>query len=310
MPQKFNQLSASQIETLSRDKTVFFIPVGPMEDHGPHLPMGLDLEEAERLCEISAQKMECDLIDWVGVVFPKIPLGIDSDTSQLALTVRPYVLRDYLVDTCRSLYRRGFVHFVCFSGHLGPKQLTAIEEAGVILRRESRIKRWTSNALGRAHKAPTLVSATSALVRAKQVKFSPFFSDPEEHGGKRDTSVALAVANDLVDPSYRTLPLLVRGPSPWSRLQAHFQRRVGGYWGDPSEAQAAEGEGTLNDALEVIYPKLRAVWQGANPNSIFRSWYSVFPLNRSFFKAWFLALCVFTMVCLLWITSFNLYNLN
>jgi len=28
------------------------------------------------------------------------------------------------------------------------------------------------------------------------------------------------------------------------------------------------------------------VLNGANPNSLFRSWYSIFPPNKSFFKAW------------------------
>lgn len=310
MPQKLSHLTSQQLDTLTREKTVFFLPVGPLEDHGPHLPLGLDLEEAEHLSERAAQRLENEKPGWVGVVFPKIPLGIDSDTTQTAITVRPYVLRDYLVDSCRSLNRRGFVHFVCFSGHLGPKQLTAIEEAGILLRREGRLRRIGLWSVGKPQSAPTLVSANSALIRSKFVKFMPFWPDPQEHGGLRDTSVALVVAKDQVDASFRFLPLMVRARSKWVRMKERTQHRLAGYWGDPSQANATVGEAQLGSELDQIFPKLRAVWEGANPNAVFRSWYSIFPVNRSFFKAWILALSIFTLICLWWVSSLTMYNIE
>src|SRR4051794_39123164 len=123
MPTEFSKITAYQLEGLSRDRTVFFFPVGPLEDHGPHLPMGLDLEEASRLCILAAQQLEAELPGWSGIVMPGAPLGIDSNTTHLSVTVRPHVLRDWLVDSCSGLIRNHFVHFVCFSGHRGPRQL-------------------------------------------------------------------------------------------------------------------------------------------------------------------------------------------
>jgi creatinine amidohydrolase len=310
MPQKLSHLTSQQLDTLIREKTVFFLPVGPMEDHGPHLPLGLDMEEAEQLSLMAATRLEAEKPGWVGVVFPKIPLGIDSDTTQTAITVRPYILRDYLVDSCRSLNRRGFVHFVCFSGHLGPKQLTAIEEAGILLRRQGRWHRIGLWGIGRPQLGPTLVSANSALIRSKFEKFSPFWPDPKEHGGHRDTSVALFVAKDQVDATYRFLPLMVRARSKWSRMRERSQHRLAGYWGDPSQATATQGETQLGEVLDQVFPKLRAVWEGSNPNAIFRSWYSILPLNRSFFKAWLLALSIFTLICLWWVSSFSMYSIE
>src|SRR4051812_27649026 len=126
-------LRRTELDALPKSQTVFFFGVGPLEDHGPHLRMGLDVAEAEWLCRSAAERLEKEKPGWVGVLMPSVPLGIDSDTTELAITVRPHVLRDWLVDACRSLRRAGFSHFVCFSGHLGPRQLTAIEEAGKIL---------------------------------------------------------------------------------------------------------------------------------------------------------------------------------
>ena len=141
---------------------------------------------------------------------PCAPLGIDSNTTRVAVTVRGHVLRDWLVDGCRSLIRAGFLHFVCFSGNLGPKQLTAIEEAGKSIRRSGRWGRWAGVMARRNSVSPTLISASSALTSWKDVLASPFGPDPEEHGGRRDTSIALAISKDLVDPSYACLPKMER----------------------------------------------------------------------------------------------------
>src|SRR5262245_6260381 len=124
MPIEFAKSSATRLEALSRASTVFFFPVGPMEDHGPHLPLGLDVAEAGQMCRMAAERLEREMPGWTGVLMPAAPLGIDSNTRRLAWTVRAHVLRDWLVDSCLSLGRAGFVHFVCFSGNLGPKQLT------------------------------------------------------------------------------------------------------------------------------------------------------------------------------------------
>src|ERR1700692_4462404 len=113
MPIEFQKISSQNLKTLIRQKTVFFFPVGPLEDHGPHLPMGLDLSEAQELCKLTAERLEREMPGWNAVLMPAAPLGIDSDTQVFALTVRAHVLRDWLVDACRSLTRAGFFHYVC-----------------------------------------------------------------------------------------------------------------------------------------------------------------------------------------------------
>src|SRR4051812_45382976 len=113
MPLEFTRLSREGLDTLPRDRTVFFFGVGPLEDHGPHLPLGLDPLEARWMCEATAERLEREKPGWRGVLMPSLPLGIDSNTTALALTVRAHVLRDWLVDACRGLSRAGFVHFVC-----------------------------------------------------------------------------------------------------------------------------------------------------------------------------------------------------
>lgn len=305
MAVEFARLSSAQLLRLPRAQTVFFFPVGPLEDHGPHLPMGLDLFEATELCRLAAERLEREMPGWNAVIMPIAPLGIDSDTQVLALTVRAHVLRDWLVDACRGLTRAGFFHYVCFTGHLGPKQLTAIEEAGGMIRKSTRWIRLTRKLMGnraaQLSPLPTLVSACSTQVTAATVRGSPLFLDTREHGGRRDTSVALALDPALVDPQFASLGVQAWvSPSHWGRAWRRITRKTSGYWGKPAEASPAWGHGVLSGSLDEIFPKLRAVFEGADPNLLFRSWYSIVPPNRTFFKSWLLAMS-FAALLLVWV---------
>ena len=39
---KLEELTWPQIDTLNRDRTLFILPMGMIEEHGPHLPVGAD----------------------------------------------------------------------------------------------------------------------------------------------------------------------------------------------------------------------------------------------------------------------------
>jgi hypothetical protein len=138
---------------------------------------------------------------------------------------------------------------------------------------------------------------------------SPLWPDPEEHGGKTDTSILLAIAPARVKPEYANLPDRALEGGRWSRMRQRMRWRLGGYWGAPSRASAELGQQILDERVSDLLPKLRAVWSGSNPERIFRSWYSVIPPNGSFFKAWVLAL----LICVLlsaWVVMIFKYSIG
>jgi len=305
MPLELLNISADRLSQLPKEKTVFFFPVSALEDHGPHLPLGLKLFEARKLCELAATRLERELPDWTGVIMPDAPLGVDTVTTATALPVRAHVLRDWLLDCSRGLMRHGFVHFACFSGHLCPRQLTAIEEAGKMLLRG---RAWLPSSLSkrakrarRGHTRATLVSACSALVSAREVRRSPLWADPPEHGGAGDTGIGLYLSPAAVASSFVELSAKQQTGSYWRRGLLRSRRKLGGYWGIPADAEASEGQKHLENKMNDIFPKLRATWEGSNPNHLFRSWYSVIPPNKGFFKIWVLA---FVLIAILWIWTF------
>jgi hypothetical protein len=190
----------------------------------------------------------------------------------------------------------GFAHFVCFSGSIGPKQLTTIEEAGKLIRK---FGLWRSP-FGSAKSGspiPTLISANSGLISARDVLRSPLWPDPTEHGGKRDTSVALALNGSLVNASYKNLVTVNPVQPTFRRLMNRITGRIEGYWGSPADAQTESGEMELEDKIAQLFPMMKAIWDGAPPASLFRSWYSVIPFNQSFFKIWVILILILFFLC-------------
>ena len=173
--------------------------------------------------------------------------------------------------------RSGFRHFACVSGTIGPRQLTAIEEASRRIGRPFGVFRKGQ---------PQLLSVSSAFVTRTDVLASPFWPDPVEHGGMRDTSVALEICSDLVAPGYAGSIGIERNPSHLSRALSRFTRRLAHYWGEPARASKESGQNHLSDKINRVWAPLRAVWEGAPPASMFRSWYSVLPPNRTAFRSW------------------------
>lgn len=304
MPKFLERMNAEEIAKLPRATTVFFFPVGPLEDHGSHLPVSLDLCEADRLCVLSAEALEKAMPQYIGVIMPKAALGINSNTTQFALTVRAHVLRDWLVDACLSLSRAGFSIFVCWSGNAGPHQLTAIEEAGKIVRRKTGGgpigKLLALFAFAASRKWPIrscLLSAASPLITKEEFRASWFFPNPKEHGGESDTSIALATVPQWVDPNF---PLLepVAPLSKWGRLKKRQLKTMAGYWGNPAQGSSEKGRHIFEARVQEFMPKLRAVLEGSNPDVIFRSWYSLIPTNKSFFLAWVIAVTIVILMVL------------
>jgi len=289
MPLRFQDLTTTQLQTLPRSQTVFFMPVGPLEDHGPHLPLGLDALCAQKVSEQTANLIEKSMPGWSAILLPTLPLGIEGNTQKNKIFVRAHVLRDWLVDACLSLNKEGFKYFICITGHSGPKQLTAIEDAGKIVRRKSFLK---------FGQKPLLLSGSSALVSKTKWIQSPFYLKPTEHGGRLDTSLALEVCPNLVQPQYTGLA--PKDPPAFGLLTKNS-----GYWGNPSEANRELGQTTIQTQSKELFEKIRPILEGVPPRSQFRTWYSVLPPNWSFFYAWVLFFALATLLSIWFYMSFR-----
>lgn len=274
------RMKPQELRVLPRDKTWFFLSIGTVEDHGPHLPLGMDLLEGDAVLRALLQRLKESDPQIEGVQLPTFPLSIESVNSSLALHLRPHVVRDYLVDVVDSLYKEGFRYFAVYSGTFGPRQLTAVEEAGKFLRRKHR--RFFSR-----KKTPILVSLASIGIDKASESRSLIGLDPPEHGGSRDTGFALRFFPKEVGPLYAEL-----GIRPERNFFEQLVGRSGNastrFWGSPEKADPESTERHLQEKITVWIPKLLATMQGVNGQILFRSKFSWLPSNHSLFRVYIL----------------------
>jgi len=181
---RFSEMTPDGLQALQPGVTVFLFPIGGLEQHGPHLPLGVKVLQAEVYARTLAEELQKRLPLWNYVLMPVIPLTVDGITNHQVFPVRAHVVRDAVVDQCEHLKRLGFTRFLAVNSHLSPKQITALEDAARIVSGRS----WWIG------KKSQLVSVTGALVDAKTVFESPLIALPPEHGGEKDASFMLAYA--------------------------------------------------------------------------------------------------------------------
>lgn len=281
MIQSFSLLKDADLKVLVPDVTLILFPVGGLEQHGPHLPMGTKILQCREWVELLAKKLQEQLPAWNFIIMPVLPLTVDTYTTTTAVSVRPHVVRDALVDQCDSLKKKGFTQFAAFTSHLTPKQLGAIEDAAKIV---SRGKKYS------------FVSLSSGMVDSKTVFQSPMIALPEEHAGAFDTGFVMSTNPELVSNEAGALVAVEAPRASAARFIQYFKGEVDGYWGNPASASAEQAQQKISREIDLLVEKLKPVLEQGKGQSAFVSAYRFIPFNGSFFKAYLLATIFFISI--------------
>ena len=211
--------SARWPEVEAGPRRLLVVPVGSLEQHGPHLPLDTDTRIA-----VTVAARACAGLAGVGLA-PAIAIGASGEHAGFpgTLSIGTVALSALLVELGRHASRH-WPAMLLVNGHGG--NVSAIGDALALLREEGRrCQAWHAGA--RQGAVPGVV--------------------PDAHAGRVETSIMLALAPgdvrlDLAAPG-ETRPLR----EIMADLRAHGVRRVsaGGVLGDPSGASAAEGEQLL-----------------------------------------------------------------
>lgn len=256
---RLEELSAPALDGLDRARTVVILTVSPLEEHGPHLPLGVDAFSARHFAESLAERLVAARPGWSVVLAPTLHLGCFTFKAPGTVTVRQRVVRDAVVDYGASLARAGFRHILISNGHAGPGHVVALEEAAAIVSRRYRV--LMASLSGRlaweflsGRYLPRLEVALGRPLSAEERQ--AFLEDA--HGGWWETSLMLVVRPDLVDERFRTLDP-VRYSLP-ARLVPNYPLRNGGagYVGHPA---MADPEFAIA-ALEVLMNEATALAEG------------------------------------------------
>jgi creatinine amidohydrolase len=127
------EMTMSEFEKgLEKTRTVI-IPVGTVEEHGPHLPLSTDTIQAMELAKRVAQRMKV-------FIAPPLHYGFCRSTQchPGTVSVSAGALREMIRDIVKSLHLQGLRSFLILSGHAGSIHIAALNEVGEELLEELR----------------------------------------------------------------------------------------------------------------------------------------------------------------------------
>lgn len=114
-------------DAIKESKGLCILPVGCLEKHGQHLPVGTDVihitEIAKRAAEIET-----------AMVFPTMYFGEKTGAGEFKGTVifSPELRLQILKETCSEIYRNGFDKILIYNGHGGNQTMISYFSRGVL----------------------------------------------------------------------------------------------------------------------------------------------------------------------------------
>ncbi len=279
----YADLTMIEMDSLDRSRTVFLLALGPMEAHGPHLPLGMDLFVAQEMLEryinlLQERHPELDLVR-----LPPLTLGADILPRTGSVSIPPRVLERVLGSYVANLASEGFRYLFVADNHGGPRHLLACEAAA--RRAHRRHEFHLVNPF--CHEFALMMSNSSILLEGTGLRSGTCGDIEDLHAGTNETSLALAISGDLPRADYCQLPALrPPPPDPIFRLLAGLLRSIGAkglareildlgsiihwagdndtgsYIGSPAAASAAKGEIMLQKRLQLAAELFERVLSG------------------------------------------------
>ena len=214
------------------------VPLGTVEQHGPHLPVGTDVFIPITVARHVAEKTRV-------LVAPPIYYGNSLSMAAMkgVFTITPESLAVLLLDLCRSFVKQGFKKIIFINGHGGNKQVLnfigqkARMETGALIARID----WWDIVTG---EIPTIcekvVQHADEGETSMMLACHPELVDMKK--AMRD-STSEKLTNELTDGKPKNLPQVFVSFTKWSKT---------GLIGDATKASKAKGEKIMKAVVENI----------------------------------------------------------
>jgi creatinine amidohydrolase len=226
-------LTSPQLERLTDPVALW--PVGAVEPHGPHAPLGTDTLISVGMCERAAARLDN------AVVLPPLPFGVTRYGAAFAgaIGISEQTLRAVVLDVAKSVADNGFRRLVIVNNHFEPEQVAtlraAAEEAGALY---------------------------LDLVRRRNAeRLTDEFRRGSCHAGRYETSLVLADAPEVVDAVASELPANeVDMPAAMAAGRTDFlaMGMDHAYCGAPAQASAEEGRQTFETLTDMLVELVEA----------------------------------------------------
>lgn len=184
-PRYLNEMDSRTWESRLRTNPLVILPVGALEAHGPHLPLGADQIQAEATTKSLAERVDA-------VIAPTLAYGVCPGASGFPGTVSLTIaeLEGAASGVLRELGRMGVRRALVLSGHAERGHMAALREAA-------------DHAMQSHHGLRIVVLSDYDFVYELRGKEAP---ETDGHGGLLETSRVLALAPTTVGPARPVVP--------------------------------------------------------------------------------------------------------
>jgi creatinine amidohydrolase len=232
-----SQFDPNLRKIIKKKKQIAVIPVGSIEQHGPHLPVSTDSDIVTEIARKLSEKKNFLLL-------PTITYGVSFEHAPFFnLSIKESTLSTVMIDLCTSLFANSIKTVFVINGHHGNlKPLKNIDE---------KLRKLSKNKL-----------------RVFPLSYWHFMQREFDHAGFVETSLMLAISKN-VKMKLAKKGLLTDGMNQQQikdlgRLAEKSFLKVtkNGIWGDPRKATKRDGQIILDEIMKNLEKKCQTCLAG------------------------------------------------
>lgn len=222
---------------IKKQKVVAIIPIGSIEQHGPHLPLSTDSDIVTKVASTVCKKKNFLLL-------PTISYGVSFEHAPFFnMSITDTTLQKLVVDLCNSLYSNGIKTVFVINGHHG-----------------------NQSALSKIH-----AKLKNKKINVFVFSYWHFLQREFDHAGFVETSLMLAISNSVkmrkARRGFMTENLSKTQKAKLGKLASKSFIKVtkNGVWGDPRRASRADGIKMLSEITSNLEKMCQTCLTGKNP---------------------------------------------
>jgi len=224
-------------QSIKKKKHVAVIPIGSIEQHGPHLPISTDSDIVTEVAKKISEKNGYLLL-------PTISTGVSFEHAPFFnLSIKETTLRNVLVDLCDSLFDNNIKTIFIINGHHGNQK--AMNGIDLKLKKNSKNK-----------------------LKVFSFSYWHFMKREFDHAGFVETSLMMAISKNLKIKSAKkgliTDNMTSQEIKKISRLanKSFPKATKNGIWGDPTKATKKDGQVILSEIVKNLSKKCQTCLTG------------------------------------------------
>lgn len=246
LPFRLEELTAPDyIRAVEKSAKTCILPIGVIEKHGPHLPMGTDLYTAREFAIRAAEKEYTVVFPWY--YFSQIN---EARHQPGTIAYSPELIWKALQETLDELARNGFEKIIIVNGHGGNNAFLNFFGMAQLSERRSYSLYW--------------FQPTQDAEVIKKAEAMTQHDSLDAHAGNHESSVIKAIVPELVhldraaqqsgsdQERLKNLPNVYTGIWWYAKFPNH-------YGGDGTKANAQAGELLINSTVDQLVKMIQAV---------------------------------------------------